>query len=125
MTVLDAARLHLAKAKQFYEAAERNSQHDLYDAATSNAVISGINSKDAICLATTGTSNKSEHHMSAVNELKSASPDAAKVAAAFQRLLSIKSKAQYHQHATTKPKAEAAISQAQRMVDVAERIVRP
>jgi len=122
VSALKSARLHLLKAKQFLDAAERNSDDGLYDAATSNAVTSGINSKDAICLATTGRTNKSDNHTSAVTELKTASREASAVAPAFQRLLAIKSKAQYHERAAPKSQAIAAVRQAQRMLDVAERI---
>lgn len=125
MSALKSARLHLLKAKQFLEAAERNSDDGLHDAATSNAVMSGINSKDAICLATTGRTSKSDNHTSAVTELKAASREAAAVAPAFQRLLALKSKAQYQERATPKSQAVAAVRQAQQMLDVAERIVTP
>lgn len=54
MRTLDEARAHLAKAREFLTAAELNLDLDLFNAATSNAVISGINSKDAICLRLTG-----------------------------------------------------------------------
>jgi len=48
MSVNDA-RAHLSKAREFLEAAEVNRDLELFNAATSAAVISGINSKDAIC----------------------------------------------------------------------------
>ena len=52
MSALDEARAHLAKAREFLEAAELTNDLQLFNAAASNAVTSGINSKDAICLAT-------------------------------------------------------------------------
>jgi hypothetical protein len=45
---LDDARAHLAKAQEFLAAAEFTLDLDLFNAATSSAVSSGINSKDAI-----------------------------------------------------------------------------
>lgn len=49
-TALHDAEAHLAKAREFLTAAESAASQDLHNAATSNAVVSGINSKDAICL---------------------------------------------------------------------------
>jgi hypothetical protein len=54
LTALEGARLHLAKAREFLDAAETACGLGLNNAAASNAVISAINSKDAICLALTG-----------------------------------------------------------------------
>ena len=54
MTALELARLHLSKAEEFLEAAETNLDQKLYNAATSDAIISAINAKDAICLGLTG-----------------------------------------------------------------------
>lgn len=69
MTALDEARAHLAKAREFLEAAELTNDLQLFNAAASNAVTSGINSKDAICLALTGRTRKSDNHAEAVAEL--------------------------------------------------------
>jgi hypothetical protein len=46
MTALSDAAAHLAKAREFLEAAELTHDLELHNAATSNAVTSGINSKD-------------------------------------------------------------------------------
>jgi uncharacterized protein (UPF0332 family) len=54
VTALSEARAHLRKAKEFLTAAEFSLDLDLFNAATSNAVTSGINAKDAICLRLTG-----------------------------------------------------------------------
>ena len=60
MTPFDQAQKHLSKAREFLEAAEVNRDLELNNAATSDAVISAINSKDAICLTLTGRTNKNE-----------------------------------------------------------------
>lgn len=62
MSTLSDARSHLAKAREFPSAAELNLDVDLYNTAASNAVISGINSKDAVCIRLTGTTAKTESH---------------------------------------------------------------
>ena len=54
MTALADARSHLAKAREFLEAARSSHEQDMFNAAASNAVIAGINAKDAICLRLTG-----------------------------------------------------------------------
>lgn len=72
MKALDAARAHLTKAQEFLEAAELTNDLDLFNAAASNAVTSGINSKDAICLALTGRTRKADNHTEAVTEMKPA-----------------------------------------------------
>ena len=71
MSALTDAKAHLAKAREFLEAAELNNDLALYNAATSNAVTSGVNSKDAICLKLSGWTGKSENHAEVIIELKS------------------------------------------------------
>lgn len=47
MNALATARAHLAKAREFLDAADVELSGELYNAATSNAVLAGINAKDA------------------------------------------------------------------------------
>lgn len=47
MTSRDAARTHLRKAREFLDAASVSRDLGLVDAATSAAVIAGVNAKDA------------------------------------------------------------------------------
>ena len=47
MTPLNEAHLHLQKAQEFLEAAKLNLHAGLHNPAASDAVLSGINSKDA------------------------------------------------------------------------------
>lgn len=72
MGALEDAHAHLAKAQEFLAAAEFTLDLDLFNAATSSAVSSGINSKDAICLRLTGVSRKTDDHAQAVAELAQA-----------------------------------------------------
>ena len=74
MTALEEARLHLAKAREFLDSAETSRDLGLNNAAASNAVISAVNSKDAISLALTGRTGKSDNHAQAVEELKRSGP---------------------------------------------------
>ena len=59
MTALADARAHLVKAREFLEAARSSNELDRFNAATSDAVISAINSKDAIRLRLMGVTRKS------------------------------------------------------------------
>lgn len=95
MSALTQARDHLNKAREFLEAAEIDLDLEFFSAATSHAVIAGINSKDAICLKLTGRTTKGDNHHEAVAELKPAGPEGADVAATMSRLLKLKTKAQY------------------------------
>lgn len=123
MTQLQKAKLHLQKARQFLDAAELTRDMELYDAATSAAVSSSINSKDAICLSSTGASARSDNHVAAVAELKAASALAAELASTFKRLLEVKAKAQYHESGITATRAQEAVKRAHRMYEAAVRIV--
>lgn len=74
MTAMDEARAHWDKAREFLEAAEMTRDMNLHNAATSDAVVSGINSKDTICLVLVGRSRKADRHDEAVAELRAAGP---------------------------------------------------
>lgn len=123
MTALSDARAHLRKAREFLDAAELNLDGDLYNAATSNAVTSGINSKDAICLALTGTSGKSENHTDAVAELRGAGPAARSLAPTLGRLLRLKNKSQYQTVDVAGSDAAKAVGWAATLVEGANGIV--
>lgn len=129
MSALNDARAHLAKAREFLTAAELNLDLDLYNVATSNAVISGINSKDAICVRLTGTTAKTENHSAALAELKAAGGNgphgatAKQMATALGRLLKLKSKSQYQTLDVARADAVKAVEWAQKMLDGASEIV--
>ncbi|UMG91401.1 HEPN domain-containing protein [Nocardioides sp. TF02-7] len=123
MSALEDARAHLAKAREFLQAAQFNLDVELFNAATSDAVISGINSKDAICLRLTGTTRKADNHNEAVAELKAAGPAGAALAPTFSRLLKLKTKSQYQSASIAKAEANKAVEWATRMLDGAESVV--
>jgi len=123
MSALEDARAHLAKAREFLQAAQFNLDLELFNAATSDAVISGINSKDAICLRLTGTTRKADNHNEAVAELKAAGPAGAALAPTFSRLLKLKTKSQYQSASVAKADANKAIEWATRMLEGAEAVV--
>lgn len=123
MSAVNDARAHLEKAREFLEVAEMSRDLDLYNAATSDAVISGINSKDAICLALTGSTRKADAQEDAVAELKAAGPVAAELASTLSRLLKLKTKAQYQARSVSAADAKRAVDWATRLLESAEDIV--
>ncbi len=119
MSALTDAMLHLAKAREFLEAAELNNDLALFNAAASNAVTSGVNSKDAICLKLTGRTGKSENHAEATAELKATGVVGRAQATTFDRLLRIKSKSQYQTVSISVSDATKAIAWAAGMLEAA------
>jgi hypothetical protein len=130
VSALSAAQTHLTKAREFLEAAEWNLEGELYNAAASNAVTSGINCKDAICLVLTGRSAKSDQHTAAVAELRAALGVNAVGAVqgptpptALGRLLRMKSKSQYQAADVSPSDAARAVGWARKLLDAATLIV--
>lgn len=123
MSALEEARAHLRKAAEFLDAAELSDDVGLVNAATSNAVTSGINSKDAICLALTGRTAKTDSHNDAVAELRSAGPLAREHATTLGRLLKLKSRAQYQTADVAGADARKTIEWARRLLGGATEIL--
>ncbi len=123
MTSIQIARAHFAKAQEFLDAAEMLLDLDMLNVAISSAALSGINSKDAICLRLTGRTDKTERHSDAAKELTQAGADAAALAPALKRLIAAKNKAQYRSTSATPSDARNAVRQAKRMYEGAQVIV--
>ncbi len=123
MTALDDSRSHLTKAREFLQAARFNLEMQLYNAATSDAVVSGINSKDAICLRVTGRTRKTDDHRDAVNDVKAVGPIGAAAAPTLSRLLKLKTKSQYQPSSMSAFDAGRAVEWAERLLASAEQVV--
>lgn len=123
MGALEEARGHLQKADEFLAAAESNLELDLCNAATSNAVSAGINAKDAICLKLTGRSGKADRHGEAVDELRRAGAEGARLAPTMARLLKLKNRSQYQAASVASTDAARAVEWARRMCVEAKEIV--
>jgi tRNA A37 threonylcarbamoyladenosine synthetase subunit TsaC/SUA5/YrdC len=123
MGALDDARSHLIKAAEFLAAASANLAADRFNAATSDAVVSGINSKDAICLKLTGRTAKPDNHNSAVAELKGSGREGADLAPTLDRLLRLKTRSQYQTISVVRSDAENATRWAEKLEDGARRII--
>ncbi len=123
MSTLHDARAHQAKAREFLDAGRCSFDLKLFNAATSVAVISGINSKDAICLRLTGTTRKADGHNEAVAELEAAGPAGAALAPTLGRLLRLKTKSQYLSASVAAADASKALDWAARLLEGAEDVV--
>ncbi len=124
MTTLATARLYLAKAREFLDAAEASQELELYNAATASAVVSGINSKDAICLALVGRSNKNDNHEAARSELKAAGPAGRTLEPVLGRLLRLKTRAEDQDTSVRPADAKKAVEWANRLYEGAQGAVR-
>jgi len=124
LTVLEDARLHLAKARDFLDAAEIRLDLGLNNAAASDAVIAAVNSKDAICIALTGRTGKSDNHTQAVEELGRSGPVGAELTSTLSRLLNLKTRSQYASRSVSAADAGKAVEWANRMYMTAEGVVR-
>lgn len=123
MGALEDAKAHLAKAAEFLEAANVSLELGLCNAAGSNAVSSGVNSKDAICLHLTGRTAKADNHLDAADELKRAGGTGAALAPTLKRLLRLKNKSQYQAASIARTDANKAVEWATRLHDGAKEIV--
>ncbi|MDA8296550.1 MAG: DNA-binding protein [Actinomycetota bacterium] len=123
MSYLADSRVHLDKAREFLESARDECDFERYKAAVSAAVISGINSKDVICLKATRRTTKTENHNEAVRELRLSGPAGASLETTFRRLLALKPKSQNQASSVSSASARDAVSWAQRMYDVAVEVV--
>ncbi len=122
MTPSTEARAHLRKA-EFLAAAQDNLEERRYDAATSSAVTSGINAADAMCIALTGVSARTNDHTDAVARLKAAGGLAAPMATTLNRLLGYKNQSQYQSSPMPGAKAANAVAWAERLCGVAREVV--
>ena len=123
MSAIHEARLHLAKSAEFLGAAQASLDAGFFNAATSDAVLAGINAKDAICLKLTGRTRKTENHNDAVDDLSRAGRAAADLAPTMSRLIKLKSRSQYQSASVAQQDARSAVEWAQRMCDAAKAIL--
>lgn len=124
MNRLQPAEAHLRKASEYLESADDDLIMERFNAAASAAVHSGIHSKDVICLCLTGRTEKTERHLDASAELVRAGPAGKAVAKTAERLISLKSKAEYQTAHVAGSDARKAVEWAQRLLDAARAVAR-
>lgn len=123
MNTLHDARAHLDKAREFVAAAEASLELGLFNAAASNAVIAGINAKDAICLKVIGATGKTDSHADAVGELARVGATGKALAPVLGRLLKLKARSQYQTMPIAAAQAGRAVAWARQLVEAAHRAV--
>ena len=96
-----------------------------FSAAASAAVSSGINAKDAMCLALTGATEKSENHDRAVKELRRAGPQTGPLAPTLSRLLKLKNRSQYQSADVVEREALNAVGWARKLHAGAKEVLAP
>ncbi len=121
----EQARIRLAHARAFLDAADLIG--DVDDLAGPNvaaalAVLAGIAAADAACCLAIGRRSRGQDHREAIGLLGQVEPDGAALARDLARLLDIKDGAHYGMVYVTHQKATAAIRQARRLLDAAERL---
>ena len=124
---MNHARNFLKKAQEYLAAAEDSLAAERHTPAAGDAIHAGINAKDAIVTALTGTSGKGKNHSTAAGELKQAlgqRPDAAAAERALRELVSAKSDVEYGVALITAAKAEPLVRRARTLVGLAVQIVR-
>ena len=87
MSASEDTKAHLALANEFLEAAKQANEAGLHNAAASNAVWSGIHSKNAICLQLTGKTGTTGNHVEDMAELQASGTIGQAQAATFDQLL--------------------------------------
>lgn len=122
MTRKDEARPHLEKAQELLDAARLVLEYGHNNAACSLSVTAGINSKDVVCILSTGRTDKSDSHDKAVEDLSKSGPAGAHAAPTLKRLLTKKTKSQYSAPSVTQSDAEQCVKQAGRLVDDAKEL---
>lgn len=117
------ARSYLAKAEEYYAAAEDELEAERGIAATSLAIHAAINSADAVCGVRLGKRAAGQDHDDVLSLLKEAGKDGAEVEKHLRRLLPMKTRAEYNPDAIPRSAASKAVDRAGRCVAVAVRVV--
>jgi hypothetical protein len=119
------ARAYSLKAAEFLEAASTSLLAGHYIAATSLAIHAGINSADAVCGIRIGVRHAGDDHHQVFSLLDQAGPDGGEVKRHLQRLLPLKTRAEYESDAIDRATAGKALERARRCVTVAARLTTP
>lgn len=116
-------REYLAKAEEYLLAASTELKVERNIAATSLAIHAGINAADAVCGARLKVRAAGQDHKEVIKLLGDAGEDGAQLAKDLQRLLPMKTKAEYEPDDIPLPTATRAVDRARRCVSIARRVV--
>ena len=122
------ARTRWGRARAFLDAAElmgaEENQLATPSVAAALAVLAGIAASDAACCAALGQRSRGDDHRQALALLGQVTPQGAAMRRDLGRLLTIKDDAHYGTLDVSRARAAAAVRQARRLVEAAERLVR-
>jgi HEPN domain-containing protein len=121
------AKRFLKKAEEYLASSEANLAAKRYTPAAGDAIHAGINAKDAILTALTGSTRKGEDHATAAKDLRQALAKRSEAAAgerALRELVAAKGEVEYGTDLVTATKAEPLVRRARTLLDLAIGIVR-
>jgi len=122
------ARNRLGHARKFLEVAEMTAGEagdvEYASAAAALAVLAGIAASDAACCAALGRRSRGDDHQQATKLVEQVEPGGPKAAKALRRLLSLKDEARYGFFDVGGQNLQAAIRQANTLVEFAGAAVR-
>lgn len=116
-------REYLGKAEEFLLAATSELQAERSIAATSLAIHAGINAADTVTGARLKERAAGQDHAETISLLGQAGDDGSELAKDLQRLLPMKTTAEYEPDAIPLSRASTAVQRATRCVAVARRVV--
>jgi hypothetical protein len=124
----EQARNRLAHARKFLEVAEMTAGEagnvEYAGAAAALAVLAGIAASDAACCAALGRRSRDQDHQQAVRLVEQVEPSGPRAAKALRRLLGLKDEAHYGFFDVGGQDLQAAVRQAESLVDFASGVVR-
>ena len=115
-------RSYAGKAQEYLDAAQSEITAERYIAATSLAIHAAINAADAVCGARLGVRAAGEAHDHALALLRTAGSDGAAVEKELNRLLPLKTKAEYEPDDVAAGAATKAVERAGRCVAIARKV---
>lgn len=116
-------REYLSKAEEFLLAATSELEAERSIAATSLAIHAGINAADTVCGARLKRRAAGQDHRETISLLGQAGDDGSQLSKDLQRLLPLKTTAEYEPDDIPLRKATTAVERATRCVAVARRVV--
>jgi hypothetical protein len=117
------SRAYLAKAREYLRASADSLEIGNFTAATGTAVHAGISAGDAVAAIRAEAIWRGEHSQAARYLDKYVGDDGRRAAKHLQRLLPLKSTAEYDPDPIPPAKAAAAVESARRIVAIAEQVV--
>jgi HEPN domain-containing protein len=114
-----AASIFLKKATWYLESAVANLESGRYNPAVSDAVISGVNSSDVICIAGGGSYAVTAEHSGALRQLQRSGELGQRAVPLLQALLPQKNLSQYRNLLNSHQEAQDAMDAAEELLELA------